>query len=70
MKLETRGGFHIMVRSDTIKGNYVHKAIKEAQAMTQKEVCFNPNGMVPMPGTMHAGFSVKVRKDLSILPVK
>jgi len=63
--IETRGGFHIMVKCDTIKGNYLYKSIEEAQKLTTAEVIFNSNGMVPFPGTNHGGFLVKIRKEFS-----
>lgn len=63
--IETRGGFHVMVKSDTIKGNYLHESIKKAQKMTTDEVIFNSNGMVPFPGTYQSDFFVKIRKEYS-----
>jgi hypothetical protein len=71
--VETRGGFHIMVKRDTIKGNYIYKSIDAAKALAgsdengkEYEIMFNPNAMVPVPGTMHGNFLVKIRGDLSM----
>jgi len=68
--IETRGGFHVLVKSDTVKGNYLWKTIEEAGKMPEadgNEVIFNSNGMVPFPGTYHGEFFVKIRKEYSWL---
>ncbi len=68
--IETRGGFHILVKSDTVKGNYLYKVVEETAKMPEargKEVMFNSNGMVPFPGTLHGDFMVKIRNEYSWL---
>lgn len=65
--IETRGGFHVMVKSESIKGNYVYNAIEKAKEVAGDgiEIAFNSNAMVPVPGTFHGGFLVRIREDLS-----
>jgi len=61
--IETKGGYHILVEKDTIKYNYT-KIIQslniEAKKINEKyEVIINENGMIPLPGTLQAGFKVR-----------
>lgn len=72
LTIETRGGFHVMVKSQSIDGNYIYKNIDIARKLAYEkygkeiEIEFNPNAMVPVPGTLHGFFPVTIRKDFSV----
>lgn len=60
--IETIGGFHVLLKRDTIKFNY-HEVLnsldKTAKGLYNKaEIVKNPNNMVPLPGCYQAGFPV------------
>jgi len=67
--IETRGGYHVMIQGKSIRGNYVYTSVEHAKrtAFTKTgvlpEIMFNPNAMVPVPGTLHGGFMVKVLEN-------
>lgn len=67
--IETRGGYHIMVKSSTLSGNFLYKSVDEAKDEASRiygreiEIMFNKNAMVPVPGTMHGDFYVKLVED-------
>ena len=66
--IETKGGFHLMMRRETVKFNYpeliafFHKL--ESTQNSKYEVIINKNDTVPLPGTYQEGFPVIFREDL------
>jgi hypothetical protein len=66
--IETRGGYHVLLYKETIKFNF-NLIIEKAQKILlehgeETECIVNVNNMVPIPGTLQAGFPVKfVRND-------
>lgn len=58
--IQTRNGWHVLLKKDTINFNYpdlinrAHQFIEE-----DDEIIINTNAMVPLPGTMAAGFPVR-----------
>lgn len=61
--VETRSGFHVLMKADTIKFNYpaVLKILQEKYKDSVKEIEVNKNEMLPLPGTLQAGHSVYIR---------
>lgn len=65
--VETKSGFHLMLKTSTINFNY-HELIEEARGQLIKdgvpsedfEIVPNNNEMISIPGTFHAGFKVKI----------
>ena len=61
--IETHGGFHVLLVRNTLKFNYyavIKKLDETAKELYGKaEIVKNVNDMVPLPGTMQAGFPVK-----------
>jgi hypothetical protein len=64
--IETHGGYHVLIKVNTIHFNYM-EIMKEIQEDSTKikDIMNNSQGMVPLPGTLQAGFEVKVLYDLS-----
>ncbi len=67
--IQTRGGYHVLIEKNTINYNYtkrIHSLNKEAKKINEKyEIIINKNGMIPLPGTIQAGFKVKfIPRDL------
>lgn len=65
--IETHGGYHFLIKNSTIPngfnlGKLVQDADKTAKTLDNKEVVFNKNQMIPIPGTMQAGFLVKFKE--------
>lgn len=66
--VETKGGFHVVVDKTTVKFNYV-ELLRTMETWFWKivnekiEVVQNKNEMIPVPGTLQAGFPVKVREN-------
>lgn len=64
--IETKGGFHVLLKRDTIKYNFnesLKKVSEKAKDCFQDlpfEIVNNKNEMVPLPGTLQAGFEVKM----------
>ena len=63
--IEPHGGYHFLIKNDTIPkelnlGKLVQDADKVAKK-TGKEVVFNKNQMIPIPGTLQSGFPVKFK---------
>jgi len=62
--IKTRSGYHVLIEKESLKFNYVALtkiANDTAQSLFDKEhveVEVNKNAMVPIPGTMQAGFKV------------
>jgi hypothetical protein len=60
--IETHGGYHVLMVRDTLRFNYVAQLnILDAIAKEEfgkAEIVRNVNDMVPLPGTMQAGFPV------------
>lgn len=62
--ISTHGGWHILIKKDTISEGvrldelvkYAHNSVKQSNG----EVIFNKNQMVPVPGTEQAGTLVKL----------
>lgn len=58
--IQTRNGWHVMLKTETIKFNYpdlinrAHQFIEE-----EDEIIINTNAMIPMPGTLAAEFPVR-----------
>lgn len=61
--IETHGGFHVLLVRNTLKFNYniiLDELNKSAKQLFEKaEIVKNVNDMIPLPGTMQAGFPVK-----------
>ncbi len=62
--VETKSGYHLLLKRDTLKFNYVevvNKYDKKAKELfgNKAEVIKNKNEMIPLPGTFQAGFPVK-----------
>lgn len=61
--IETAGGYHVLMVRKSLTFNYnsdIESASKKLANITDKgEVVVNVNSMVPVPGTMQAGFPVK-----------
>lgn len=62
--VETHGGFHVLVVRESLNGTRLRLdlVVKQLATVYNTEVMFNKNGMLPMPGTLHAGFPVTVKK--------
>jgi len=65
--IETRGGYHILLDKETVKFNF-NLVIEEAQKKLidigdNGECIVNTNNMVPLPGTIQAGFKVRFIRD-------
>jgi hypothetical protein len=65
--VETHGGYHILMKTETIHFNYM-EIMKEIQLSSTKiqDIMNNSTGMVPLCGTLQAGFPVKCLYDISI----
>lgn len=72
--VETRGGYHILINkksmSDTARKTFYIKA-KEYEAAGKKElgdrfeVVINKQGLIPLPGTLQGGFTVRFDPGLT-----
>ncbi len=64
--IETHGGYHVLIKVNTIHFNYM-EIMKEIQKDSTKiqDIMNNSQGMVSLPGTIQSGFEVKVLYDLS-----
>lgn len=60
--VETHGGFHVLVKRETLNKSNVRLdlLVKELARESGKEIMFNKNAMIPMPGTKQAGHLVKL----------
>lgn len=62
--IKTQGGYHIIIKSDTIPNGFnLGKLVTQFHNMVKMdggEVIFNKNQMVPVPGTMQNGTLVKI----------
>ena len=68
--VKTKSGYHVLLKKEDIKFNY-NILIKEAHEEAQKrfgaehvEVMVNKNEMIPIPGTIQAGYEVHFLKGL------
>ena len=61
--IQTQGGYHFLIRCESIKGKdkelYEIRVKADAQCK-QGEVIFNKNKMIPFPGTLQAGKLVRL----------
>jgi hypothetical protein len=61
--IATKGGYHILLKKSTIHYNYMKDAMTKdiliRESKFHSEVVQNVNEMVPIPGTIQAGFEVK-----------
>jgi len=69
--IQTKSGFHILLKRSTIKYNFhttitmINSVVDEEFKNSDKfEIVLNKNDMVPLPGTLQAGFPVMIREDL------
>lgn len=53
--IKTQGGYHVLIKKETIGKTNIFSKIQELDARCEKEVVINKNGMVPVPGTLQAG---------------
>jgi len=58
--IQTQGGYHILLKKSSMgqANQIIFPKIQEMHQIAKKsrgEVCFNKNGMIPIPGTMQAG---------------
>jgi len=64
MVIKTKGGYHVMLRRETLKFNYpalLGPLNEQAKArFGHAEVIINENAMVPIPGTQQAGEIVRI----------
>lgn len=62
--VETKSGYHVLMKKSTVNFNYpavVSELNKKVKAKNPKaEVVVNKNDMVPLPGTLQAGFRVRL----------
>lgn len=60
--VETHGGFHVLVKRETLNKSNVRLdlLVKELAKESGKEIMFNKNAMISVPGTLHGGFLVRV----------
>jgi hypothetical protein len=59
--IATKGGYHILIRRETLPPNsMLHELAKKYNLLARGEVVFNTNGMIPLPGTLHAGKMVEM----------
>ena len=60
--VSTHGGFHILIPKNQKPFPPAHQIIKQVLADNPelKELCFNKNAMVPLPGTLQAGTLVTI----------
>ena len=60
--IETRGGFHVLLKTNTIKQDYMKLvasiALEDFEVI--KEISNNTQGMLPCPGCLQAGFPVRI----------
>jgi hypothetical protein len=60
--IETHGGYHVLLKKDTIGKNNFYDRLKPLNFHAEKEIILNQNGMIPVPGTLHGLFEVKILK--------
>lgn len=62
--INTHGGIHVLLRKDSLTKEFkLHEEVKKLQDSNfYKEVDFNKNDMVPIPGTIQAGFEVIINE--------
>jgi hypothetical protein len=58
-KIETFSGYHFLVKKETVPNNLFSKMNEYRLSMYIKEIEFNKNEMIPVPGTLQAGKLVK-----------
>lgn len=58
--IETKSGFHVLLKSDTITYNFTKKLNELNNESVDGEIVVNKNGMVPLPGTLQGGYKVKL----------
>lgn len=66
--VSTKGGFHILLKKSTLKFNYnelVENWNQPGPVYGIKEVTVNKNDMIPIPGTLQAGYPVTVWWEMS-----
>lgn len=65
--IDTRSGYHILMKKDSIHFNYVEllQKIEKEYKEVIKELKVNGNQMIPLPGTSQGGHTVKVLYDRS-----
>jgi hypothetical protein len=61
--VETHGGYHVLLKRDTIKMNFTQEIKNLNQVFPEYEIIVNKNEMIPLPGTLHGGFKVRVIDD-------
>lgn len=61
-RILTHGGFHVLVKRESLSKKVpLHKLINDLDgSITNGEVKFNKNAMVPLPGTTQAGHLVQI----------
>lgn len=58
--IQTRNGWHVMLKTETIKFNYPDLMNRAHQFIEENdEIIINTNAMIPMPGTIAAGYPVR-----------
>jgi hypothetical protein len=61
VEIETKGGFHILVKRSVIKFNPSEIVTQLSKIFdSAKEININNNAMIPLPGTLQSNFLVKV----------
>jgi hypothetical protein len=64
--IETHGGYHVLMKVDTIHFNYM-EILKDLQSKSTKikDIMNNSQGMCPLCGTLQAGFPVNCLYEVS-----
>lgn len=59
--VETQGGYHFLLKKSTFPEKFnLQSIINSGAFLCEEEIIINSNAMVPIPGTMQAGFLVKI----------
>ena len=66
--ISTKSGYHILIKKSSLKEQEFNpydfvEILKSILVNFYKEICINKNEMVPVPGTFHAQYPVKIVLD-------
>jgi len=57
--IQTKSGYHILIEASTITYNFTEVIVEQDMKVPDGEIVINTNAMVPIPGTLQAGYGVK-----------
>lgn len=66
--ITTHSGYHILMRKETLAFDYMrelYKPVLEMNLDILDDIMANSQGMIPCPGTLQAGYPVRVMYDIS-----